>query len=103
MRYPMTDCIKSSGGVWDGSPLEAALWQPAADLAGANGAWLIIEGCSSAEKYNTSVGVEPQCASALDRRTNCQPMVGRASREAPLVLSLRLFLPESSLLCSSRR
>jgi SRSO17 transposase len=85
------------GGVWDSAPLEATLWQQADDLAGGENAWLIIDDTALPKKGNASVGVAPQCASALGKNANCQTLVSvtLASGEVPLMLSLRLFLPES--------
>jgi SRSO17 transposase len=84
-------------GVWDSAPLEATLWQQADDLVGGNKAWLIINDTALPKKGNASVGVAPQYASALGKNANCQTLVSMtlASGEVPLMLSLRLFLPES--------
>lgn len=84
-------------GVWDSAPLEARLWQQADDLVGGEKAWLIIDDTALPKKGNASVGVAPQYASALGKNANCQTLVSvtLASGEVPLMLSLRLFLPES--------
>lgn len=84
-------------GVWDSAPLEATLWQQADDLVGGDKAWLIIDDTALPKKGNASVGVAPQYASALGKNANCQTLVSvtLASGEVPLMLSLRLFLPES--------
>ncbi len=84
-------------GVWDSAPLEATLWQQADDLVGGEKAWLIIDDTALPKKGNASVGVAPQYASALGKNANCQTLVSvtLASGEVPLMLSLRLFLPES--------
>lgn len=84
-------------GVWDSAPLEATLWQQADDLVGGQKAWLIIDDTALPKKGNASVGVAPQYASALGKNANCQTLVSvtLASGEVPLMLSLRLFLPES--------
>ena len=44
-----------------------------------------------------SVGVAPQYASSLGKTANCQSLVSvtLASREVPVMVGLRLFLPES--------
>jgi SRSO17 transposase len=49
------------------------------------------------KKGTHSVGVAPQYASALGKTANCQSMVSLtlASREVPVMVGLRLFLPES--------
>ncbi len=51
----------------------------------------------AAEEGENSVGVAPQYASALGRNANCQTMVSvtLARGEVPVMLCLRLFLPES--------
>ncbi|MBB3862966.1 SRSO17 transposase [Novosphingobium hassiacum] len=84
-------------GVWDSAPLEATLWQQADDLVGGENAWLIIDDTALPKKGNASVGVAPQYASPLGKNANCQTLVSvtLASGEVPLMLSLRLFLPES--------
>src|SRR6516165_1408072 len=50
-----------------------------------------------AKKGTHSVGVAPQYASALGKTANCQTLVSLtlAQGEVPVVLALRLFLPES--------
>ena len=84
-------------GVWDSAPLEATLWRQADALVGDEKAWLIIDDTALPKKGHASVGVAPQYASALGKRANCQTLVSvtLASGEVPLMLSLRLFLPES--------
>jgi SRSO17 transposase len=84
-------------GLWDSKPLEAALWQHAEGLVGGQDAWLIIDDTALPKKGQSSVGVAPQYASALGKRANCQTLVSAtlASGEVPVMLSLRLFLPES--------
>jgi SRSO17 transposase len=49
------------------------------------------------KKGTHSVGVAPQYASALGKTSNCQTLVSLtlARGEVPVVLALRLFLPES--------
>jgi hypothetical protein len=78
-------------------PLEAALWQYAEGLVGGEDAWLIIDDTALPKKGMRSVGVAPQYASALGKRANCQTLVSTtlASGEVPVMLSLRLLLPES--------
>jgi SRSO17 transposase len=84
-------------GLWDSKPLEEALWQNADSLVGGEDAWLIIDDTALPKKGQSSVGVAPQYASALGKRANCQTLVSTtlASGEVPVMLSLRLFLPES--------
>ncbi len=83
--------------VWDASPLEAALLVEADKLAGGEDAWLIIDDTSLPKKGHNSVGVAPQYCSALGKTANCQSLVSvtLASREVPVMVGLRLFLPES--------
>ena len=89
--------ISSEPGLWDTAPLEATLWKQADDLVGGDGSWLIIDDTALPKKGKASVGVAPQYATALGKNANCQTMVSvtLASDEVPLMLSLRLFLPES--------
>jgi SRSO17 transposase len=73
------------------------LWRQADELVGGNGAWLIVDDTALPKKGKASVGVAPQYATALGKNANCQTLVSvtLASGEVPLMLSLRLFLPES--------
>jgi SRSO17 transposase len=84
-------------GVWDAAPLEAALLAEADKLVGAEDAWLIIDDTALPKKGRHSVGVAPQYASALGKTANCQSLVSvtLASREVPVMVGLRLFLPET--------
>src|ERR1700691_3808294 len=84
-------------GVWDAAPLEAALLVEANKLVGGENAWLIIDDTALPKKGRHSVGVAPQYASALGKTANCQSLVSvtLASREVPVMVGLRLFLPES--------
>ena len=86
-----------AAGVWDDAPLEAELWRQADALVGGGDSWLIIDDTALPKKGRSSVGVAPQYASALGKNANCQTMVSvtLARGEVPLMLSLRLFLPES--------
>jgi SRSO17 transposase len=83
--------------VWDAAPLEAALLVEANKLVGGEDAWLIIDDTALPKKGRHSVGVAPQYASALGKTANCQSLVSvtLASREVPVMVGLRLFLPES--------
>ena len=86
-----------SSGVWDAAPLEEELAQQADALVGGPDAVLVIDDTSLPKKGQHSVGVAPQYASALGKTSNCQSLVSvtLASREVPVMLGLRLFLPES--------
>ena len=86
-----------ASGVWDAAPLEAALLGKADRQVGGNGAWLIVDDTALPKKGRHSVGVAPQYASALGKNANCQTLVSLtlASGEVPVMVGLRLFLPES--------
>ena len=86
-----------ASGVWDAAPLEAALLVEADKLVGGENAWLIIDDTALPKKGRLSVGVAPQYASALGKTANCQPLVSvtLASREVPVMVGLRVFLPET--------
>ena len=83
-------------GGWDAAPLEAALLVEADKLVGGDDAWLIIDDTALPKKGRHSVGVAPQYASSLGKTANCQSLVSvtLASREVPVMVGLRLFLPE---------
>src|SRR3978361_1726685 len=84
-------------GVWDSGPLEAALLKEADRLVGDAAGYLVIDDTALPKKGSHSVGVAPQYASALGKTPNCQSLVSvtLASREMPVMVSLRLFLPET--------
>ncbi len=86
-----------AGGVWDEEPLEAALLAEADKQVGGDGAWLIIDDTALPKKGRHSVGVAPQYASALGKNASCQTLVSTtlASGEVPVMIGLRLFLPEN--------
>ena len=83
-------------GVWDSAPLEAALLAEADRLVGGEEAFLVIDDTCLPKKGERSVGVAPQYASSLGKTANCQSLVSvtLASREVPVMVGLRLFLPE---------
>lgn len=84
-------------GVWSAAPLETALLAEADKMVGGEDAWLIIDDTALPKKGDHSVGVAPQYASSLGKTANCQSLVSvtLASREVPVMVGLRLFLPES--------
>lgn len=84
-------------GIWDAAPLETALLTEADKMVGGDSAWLIVDDTALPKKGRHSVGVAPQYASALGKNANCQTLVSLtlASGEAPVMVGLRLFLPES--------
>ena len=86
-----------ASGVWDIAPLEKALLADADRMVGGTNAWLIIDDTALPKKGMCSVSVAPQYASSLGKTANCQSMVSLtlASHEVPLMVGLRLFLPES--------
>lgn len=86
-----------ASGVWDEEPVEAALLAKADRQVGGDDAWLIIDDTALPKKGRHSVGVAPQYASALGKNANCQTLVSTtlASGEVPVMIGLRLFLPES--------
>lgn len=86
-----------AAGIWDSAPLEAALLREADRLVGGPDSYLVIDDTALPKKGNHSVGVAPQYASALGKTANCQSLVSLtlASREVPVMVGLRLFLPES--------
>ena len=86
-----------AAGIWDSAPLEAALLREADRLVGGPDSYLVIDDTALPKKGNHSVGVAPQYASTLGKTANCQSLVSLtlASREVPVMVGLRLFLPES--------
>lgn len=84
-------------GVWDSGPLETALLSEADRLVGGDEAFLVIDDTCLPKKGERSVGVAPQYASSLGKTANCQSLVSLtlASGEVPVMVGLRLFLPES--------
>ena len=83
--------------MWDAAPLEKALLAEADRMVGGADAWLIVDDTALPKKGEHSVGVAPQYASSLGKTANCQSLVSLtlASREVPVMVGLRLFLPES--------
>ena len=84
-------------GVWDETPLERELLTQADGLVGGNDAVLVIDDTALPKKGTHSVGVAPQYASSLGKNANCQTLVSLtlARQEVPVMIALRLFLPES--------
>lgn len=84
-------------GVWDSAPLEAALLKEADRLVGDEAGYLVIDDTALPKKGSHSVGVAAQYASSLGKTSNCQSLVSvtLASGEVPVMVGLRLFLPES--------
>ena len=85
-----------ASGVWDTARIEKALLAAADRMVGGRDAWLIVDDTALPKKGEHSVGVAPQYASSLGKTANCQSLVSLtlASREVPVTVGLRLFLPE---------
>ena len=83
-------------GVWDSAPLEAVLLKEADRLVGDEAGYLVIDDTALPKKGRHSVGVAAQYASSLGKTSNCQSLVSvtLASGEVPVMVGLRLFLPE---------
>jgi SRSO17 transposase len=86
-----------AAGVWDTAPVETELLVQADRLVGGRDAVLVIDDTAIPKKGMHSVGVAAQYASALGKTANCQTLVSLtlARGEVPVMLALRLFLPES--------
>lgn len=86
-----------AAGVWDAAPLETELLVQADKLVGGTDAVLVIDDTAMPKKGKHSVGVAAQYASALGKTANCQTLVSLtlARGEVPVMVALRLFLPES--------
>ena len=84
-------------GVWNAAPLEAELLVQADRLVGGGDAVLVIDDTALPKKGDRSVGVAAQYASALGKTANCQTLVSLtlARAEVPVMVGLRLFLPDS--------
>src|SRR5437016_12758164 len=86
-----------AAGVWDAAPLERELLTQADRLVGGRDAVLVIDDTAVPKKGRHSVGVAAQYASALGKTANCQTLVSLtlARGEVPMMVALRLFLPET--------
>jgi SRSO17 transposase len=86
-----------AAGVWDAAPLETELLVQADKLGGGGDAVMVIDDTAVPKKGKHSVGVASQYASALGKNANCQTLVSLtlARDEVPVMVALRLFLPES--------
>src|SRR6202795_640428 len=86
-----------AAGVWDAAPLESELLVQADRLVGGSDAVLVIDDTAMPKKGDRSVGVAPQYASSLGKTANCQTLVSLtlARGEVPVMVALRLFVPES--------
>lgn len=86
-----------ASGTWDTAPFENRLLAEANRLVGDAKGYLVIDDTALPKKGRNSVGVAPQYASSQGKTANCQSLVSvtLASREVPVMVGLRLFLPES--------
>lgn len=86
-----------ASGIWDAGPLEHELAVQSDKLVGDASAVLVIDDTALPKKGKHSVGVAPQYASSLGKNANCQTLVSLtlARGEVPVMVGLRLFLPES--------
>jgi SRSO17 transposase len=86
-----------AAGIWDAQPVETELLVQADKLVGGSDAVLVIDDTAIPKKGTHSVGVAAQYASALGKTANCQTLISLtlARGEVPVMLALRLFLPES--------
>src|ERR1700761_2895120 len=93
-----------SAGVWDAAPVETELLVQADRLVGGSDAVLVIDDTAVPKKGTQSVGVAAQYASALGKTANCQTLVSLtlAGGEVPVMVALRLFLPDSWISDRSR-
>jgi len=86
-----------AAGDWDAAPLETELLVQADKLVGGSDAVMVVDDTAMPKKGKHSVGVASQYASALGKNANCQTLVSLtlARGEVPVMVALRLFLPES--------
>jgi hypothetical protein len=86
-----------SDAVWDEAPLLRELALQADKLVGGADAFLVIDDTALPKKGTHSVGVAPQYASAPGKTADCQTLVPLtlARGEVPVMVGLRLFLPET--------
>ena len=86
-----------AAGTWDAAPLLEEPARQADALLGSEDAMLVVDDTTLPKKGSASVGVAPQHASALGKQANCQTQVSLALArgEVPVMVGLRLFLPDS--------
>ena len=86
-----------AAGLWDAATLEKELLVQADKLVGGSDAVMVIDDTAVPKEGKHSVGVASQYASALGKNANCQTLVSLtlARGEVPVMVALRLFLPES--------
>ena len=83
--------------MWDAAPLEAELLVQAERLVGGDNAVLVIDDTALPKKRATIRLALPRNIPALGKTANCQTLVSAtsASGEVPVMVGMRLFLPES--------
>src|SRR5918997_5917946 len=81
---------------WDDAPLRRLLVERADALVGGSDAVLVIDDTALPKKGELSVGVARQYCGCLGKRANCQALVSLtlAQGEVPILVGLRLFLPQ---------
>ena len=81
---------------WDDAPLWSVLAAQADRLVGDANAFLVIDDTALPKKGTLSVGVARQYCGQLGKRANCQSLVSLtlARDEVPVMVGLRLFLPD---------
>src|SRR5262249_37804887 len=86
-----------AAGAWESAPVETGRPVRAARVGGGRDAVVVGDEPAIPKKGTHSVGVAAQYASALGKTANCQTLVSLtlARGEVPVMLALRLFLPES--------
>ena len=85
-----------ASGAWNGVPLEKVLLAEADKMVGSDDAWLIID--NGAAEEGGALGRRGAAIRFFAGKTaNCQSLVSAtlASREVPVMVGLRLFLPET--------
>jgi SRSO17 transposase len=90
---------------WACEPLQDVLLERANELVGGKDAHLIVDDTALVKKGDHSVGVAQQYCGQLGKNANCQSMVSLtlSRNEVPVLIGLRLYLPESWAKDSKRR
>ena len=93
-----------SASPWSHERLERVLAEQADRLVGGPDAVLVVDDTALVKQGRHSVGVQRQYCGQLGKRANCQALVSLtlACGEVPVLVALRLFLPEAWLLGDRR-
>ena len=85
-----------SSPAWDDAPLWRVLAEKAHAVVGGDDAVLVVDDTALPKKGTRSVGVAPQYCGELGKQANCRSLVSLtlAHGEVPVMIGLRLFLPE---------